>query len=176
MTLRRTSALLGALALGACQAVPAPANEAPPARVGSIEAVPPPLALQPEEAPAGEVAYTIAYARPPNRPGPRAAELQFRHGDGVEFVRAEALSAIQVAGKQLIAQARADHEVRVVVLSPASLTTLDSGPLVRLVLRRIGPGSTSLELLDRRPFFAPPEADLALGPLSTMDVRAEATP
>ncbi len=143
----------------------------------AIEHLPPVLGLQPQPTVVdGEVAVTISYARPADEPAPRLAEFHFQVGSGLTFVRAEPLDAVVKAGKQLVAQVHPGNVLRLLIFSTANLNTLDSGPLATLVFQRTGTGPTTLDLLDQRPIFAPPEADLAVGPLGEISVHAEAKP
>jgi len=171
-----------ALALGAC-AESAPAlperNHGAPGEAGrppAVETVAPVLMLSPPASAASEVAFTLSYERPANRPAPRLAEFRFQFGAGLSFERAEALDAVVAAEKQLVAQERPGNMLRLLIFSSGNIHTLDDGALVRLFFRRTGEGPRTLELLDRRPFFAPAEADLAVAPLSMIPVHAEVAP
>jgi|GEM_PF-2178812 len=145
-------------------------------RPPAVETVAPVVRLSPEASAAGEAVFTLTYARPAGRPGPRMAEFRFQFGSGLAFVRAEALDAVTAAGKQLVAQERPGNVLRLLIFSQVNMNPFDSGPLARLVFRRSGDGPQTLDLLDRRPFFAPAEADLAVAPLNVAPVHAEVAP
>ena len=100
---------------------------------------------------------------------PRMMELRLRL-HGLRYVSSEALSAATAAGKQVVVQ---DDEgvLRTVIYATGNLNRLDSGPLVRYRLSReasakVGfadpTGNARVEILEQRPIFAPPEADLGV--------------
>jgi hypothetical protein len=79
------------------------------------------------------------------------------HPEGLTFERAEPLSAVQIASKQLIAQPSEGH-VRVIIMSPGNLNTLESGPLARFVFQGTASAGAP-RLRERTPYFAPLSAN-----------------
>lgn len=106
----------------------------------------------------GQAVVDLVYSRPADIPGPRMMELYIKPSEEVKFLSGEALSSVQAAGKELVLQEQADGQVRTVVYTTANLNRLEPGPLVRYRFS-VGQPGAMLELVDRRPLFAPAEAD-----------------
>ena len=150
-TLRRAAAAL-LLLLGACAEHPAaPADAEPAAGGATLELV---LAAPSGELPA-ESLVDLHFHRGDLAEAPRMMEVHLRL-TGLTHIESEPLSAATAAGKQLVVQEQEGATLRVVLYATGNTSRLDSGPLARLRLH--GAGGT-VELLDRRPIFAPPEAD-----------------
>lgn len=109
----------------------------------------------------GRCAVDLFFTRAPERPGPRMMELFVRPSGGLTYLEAETLAAATLADKQVVVQQQEDGTLRLLVFATDNLNRLDSGPLVRLAFSVSG-GQATLELLERRPIFAPAEADFGI--------------
>jgi hypothetical protein len=149
--------------IAACDAGSSPHTGAPPDAPAPFA---PALLLRASDVSADHATIDVVYERPADRAGPRAAEIHLRASPDLHLVASEPLDATRAAGKHLVVQARDDGVLRAIVYSTADLRTLGPGGLVRLRFDRAGAGDAVIELLDRRPVFAPAEADegLALPP------------
>jgi hypothetical protein len=170
-TLVRALALPALLLLaGACAE---PAREAPPA--APTEAAPAAglgaatLELRAAESEGDDALVDLHFTRGDKADAPRMMELRLRL-NGLRYVSAEALSAATAAGKEVVVQ---DDEgvLRTVVFATSNLNRLDTGPLVRYRLAKVGfadpareasAGKASVEIQSLRPVFAPPEADIGV--------------
>lgn len=103
----------------------------------------------------------ITYRRGAGQPGPRMAEIVLQLDENLTLEAAEPLEATTAAGKQLVAQAQGEREVRLLVFATGNVATLDSGGVARVRLRRTAPGPATVRIADRRPVFAPAESDRA---------------
>lgn len=106
-----------------------------------------------------EVVVEVRYHREQGQDGPRVAEIHLRHDDGLQFVRGAALDAATSAGKELTVQDKGDGTLRLVLLSTANLTPLDSGGLAALTFERRSAAAATVEILPQMPIFAPPAAN-----------------
>jgi len=107
----------------------------------------------------GVVTVELLYARPPDAAGPRMMELFLRPSDGLKYLSGKPLSAVEKAGKQLVLQEQENGDVRTVVFATTNLDRLASGPLVRYRFSLTSGSGAAVEMVDRRPVFAPAEAD-----------------
>ena len=153
-----------ALALLASSCV-ATSDPPPPAVAGDVVAGPT-LSLVAAEQTATELVVDVLYARKAGEPGPRMVELHLGLAGGLQYHASEGLDAAEAAGKAVVVQPQPDGAVRVVVFATANTTRLASGGLVRLWLGRIGGAGEAVTLLERRPVFAPADAEAVavLGP------------
>ena len=156
---------LGALLILACQGGPAP-SEGPPASEpeGGADTSLAKTTLQLTVLDQSEDALSVRLDlnRRADSQGPRVAEILLRHSDNLRFVSTEAQEAVTTAGKELVAQARDDGVVRLVIFGTTSLSELDSGPLARLEFRKTGTGKATLSVLPEMPIFAPAAANQGL--------------
>jgi hypothetical protein len=142
-------------------APPPPVDAAPPPpdQGPVITATTPTLALAATPAPAGQLAARLDYVRRPAQTGARLAELRLAVGAGLEFSHALAGPAATRAGKTVTTRVKADGTLRVIVMSPASVTHLKSGPLATLYFKPRAEGPRDLTLKTERPWFAPVQAN-----------------
>lgn len=92
---------------------------------------------------------------------PRMVELFFEISDNFKLKSSEPLHAITAADKNLTVQSDEQGQVRTVILSTMNTNTIDSGSLVRYTFSYDG-GSGEIKFVDRRPVFAPLDADRGL--------------
>ena len=154
--------LVWAVAAG-CQSAPTGQAGAPAAESASL-----PAGLSLDRAADGAV--EVRFGRT-DAPGPRVVEIHLQPTGTLALAGAEAGEAVLKAQKQLTAQTTRDGLIRLVVLSAGNVNRLDSGVLARLTLS----GAGTLALADRRPVFAPAEAE-AGAPFGPPITIVEATP
>lgn len=176
MTARRLhtgSAAVLLLSMLACQAEPAASSAtgapvvAPPSAALPVAEGPSlTLAAQPSE---GGVAVDVRFQKKPGRDGPRTVELWLAHDAGLALEGATPGDAALRAQKQVVAQTPEAGEVRVVLFGTASLERLEDGVFATVRFKQIAPGRHSVQLLERRPAFAPADTELGvtLGPALT---------
>jgi hypothetical protein len=116
---------------------------------------------------AGSVATVdLVYAHAADQPTPRVAEIMIAFDvTALAWEGSEALAAAELSDKQVVVQDKGGV-LRIVIFSAENVTSLDSGPLVRLHFRRLGDTPATLSFADHQPTFAPPEANVGvvLGP------------
>ena len=118
------------------------------------------LSLVSADVPGDAVAVDLIYRPAENMERPRTVEVWLKTSPGLTFESAEPLDATLTSGKSLVAQAKPDHEVRLVLFSTANLDRLPPGGIARLHFTASnGSQNETVELLDRRPMFAPAAAD-----------------
>jgi hypothetical protein len=106
-----------------------------------------------------EVVVDLHYTRVAGQLGPRMMELFLEPSAQLNLLGSEGLGAVLAAQKQLVVQEAEAGSLRVVVYSAGNLNELQSGPLARFRFQAPKDGSVTLKLLDRRPLFAPADAD-----------------
>jgi hypothetical protein len=116
------------------------------------------LAVHPD----AEPALDIRYERKADAAGARVVELIVRFDRGLEYLGAEPGAAAIEADKQVVAQARDDHTVRIVIFSPGNVAPIPAGTLASLRFARTGKGGESVRILTDKPLLAPAEANTNL--------------
>ena len=149
-----------------CQEAGPAGTQAASGTDGSVSA-PLGLSLRAEARDPGGV-VTLVYRAAAGRPGPRVAEIWLQPSDGLRLTRATAGTATTAAGKRLVAQ-QEDGRVRLVIYSSDNVLRVDSGVLARLTFA----GEGTVALVNRRPVFAPPDAErgIRIGPPVTVGGR-----
>ena len=157
-----------AMILGACIAGLTACQSLEPETLASVE---PQLAPELEPAAAGATLFLTAtdapggltvdvhFRRREQLEGPRAAEIWLKTNGSLRFSGSSPGAAANAAGKTVVAQAKPDGEVRLVLFATGNLDRLDSGVLARLTFERTAPGPADVELLAKMPVFAPPETN-----------------
>ena len=149
------------LLFGACAEQTAkapPADPTPPAEaaIGLTGAT---LELRAVEAEGADTVVDLHFNRGDIEEAPRMMELRLRLS-GLRYVKSEPLSAATAAGKELVVKDEDDGTLRTVLFATGNLNRLDTGPLVRYRLARVGSaGAARVEILSQRPVFAPARAD-----------------
>jgi len=147
--------------LTACDGGPPPADP-PAAAAAPVEEARTTLALSASAESDASVTVHVAYNRLAGQEGPRVVELHLRHSANLAYDSAEPMSAASAAGKRLVVQDRGDGTLRVLLFGTQTLDRLDSGPLLKLALRRLDDAAATLEVLGDKPVFAPAETNTGL--------------
>jgi hypothetical protein len=116
------------------------------------------LSLSKDKVASGKVTVNLDFFVEDGREAPRMAEVYLKMSDNLKFLSAQAGSAAQEAGKDVIAQARDGQQVRVTIFSSANLNTLPSGQWATLEFEVSGGDASeaTLEIVRRDAMLAPP--------------------
>lgn len=90
-------------------------------------------------------------------PGPRVAEIRVAHGAELTLLRSASGDSAKSAGKELTVQEVGGSVVRLILLSRDG-SSLDSGVLAELALKKQGNGKAKVDILMDKPVFAPAES------------------
>ena len=159
-----SAAVLVAACLSGCERArdetPAPVEEkaAAVAEVDSSAT----LALTVVEQTADEVVVELRHNPRADKPQPRVMELHLRLSENLSYVSATAGAAATTAQKELVVQPKEGGVLRTMIFSAQSLERLGEGALVRFRLSKTSAAPARVELLDKMPVFAPPEANEGL--------------
>lgn len=112
----------------------------------------------------------VRFKRRPGREGPRTVELWLAHDAGLALESATPGGAATTAQKQVVAKTAEPGQVRLVLFGTGSLDRIGDGALAVVRFREVTGGTHTVELLDRRPAFAPADTDLGvvIGPALTL--------
>jgi hypothetical protein len=93
---------------------------------------------------------------------PRLMELHLRLSDNLSLLSASRGAAAEAVGKDLVVKEKEGNVLRALLFSAQNVKRLGEGELARFRLKRSDTGSAKVELLDKMPVFAPPEANEGL--------------
>ncbi len=105
---------------------------------------------------------TLTHFKPSTTQGPRVAEIRLALSSDLTFVSAQAGSALNESGKELITQVDGNGVIRLVAVSASSVSEIGSGVLATVTVKRKGTGPSTAEILLDSPLFAPAVANEGL--------------
>ena len=130
------------------------------------------LALSVAEQTPSEVVVELRHQPRAGDPLPRMMELHLSLSDNLSLVSATKGPAAEAVAKDLVVLEKDGHVLRTVLFSAQNLERLGEGVLARYRLKRGDSGPARVEILNKMPVFAPPEANKGLLLAEPLEIAA----